>query len=62
MGGEDTMKNLIDFDPNIRAIVSSGYSTEKIMSNYEKLGFKGVLLKPYTISELKEVLMSVLKQ
>ncbi len=60
-GGEDVMKNLIDFDPNIRVIVSSGYSTEKIMSNYELLGFKGILLKPYTISELKEALMSVLK-
>ncbi len=52
MGGVETMKELIKIDPNVLAIVSSGYSTGEVMSNFEKFGFKGILMKPYTLSEL----------
>ncbi len=60
MGGADTIKELLSIDPDVRAIVSSGYSTDPVMSNYETYGFRGVMLKPYSISQLAYVLQEVI--
>ena len=60
MGGAETMKELLSIDPDVRAIVSSGYSTDPVMSDYEKYGFKGVMLKPYSISHIAYVLQEVI--
>jgi DNA-binding NtrC family response regulator len=54
------MALLLQLDPNIRAIVSSGYSDDPIMANYENFGFKSVIAKPYKISELSAVLHHIL--
>ncbi|MHA1672434.1 MAG: PAS domain-containing hybrid sensor histidine kinase/response regulator [Promethearchaeota archaeon] len=53
IGGKETFERLHAFDPNISAIVSSGYSENQIMSNYGEYGFKDVLVKPYNIEELR---------
>ncbi len=60
MGGADTMKELLSIDPDVRAIVSSGYSTDPVMSDYETHGFKGVMRKPYSISQVAYVLQEVI--
>lgn len=60
MGGKEAMKKLKEIDPDVKAIVSSGYSTDPIMSHYKKYGFKGVVAKPFIIEELQEVLRRVL--
>ncbi len=60
MGGKKVIKQLIKINPHVKAIVSSGYSTDPILSNPEEHGFQGVLKKPYTIEELKSILYSVL--
>ena len=56
MGGKETIKKLLAYDPAAIAIVSSGYSNDPIMSNCEAYGFKGVIRKPYRIEELSAVL------
>ncbi|ETR68763.1 MAG: multi-sensor hybrid histidine kinase [Candidatus Magnetoglobus multicellularis str. Araruama] len=56
MGGALTIPELLKIDPNIKAIVSSGYSNDPIMSHYEDYGFMGVIPKPYTKSQISEVL------
>jgi len=56
MGGMDAFKELRASYPGLRAIVCSGYSTDPVMSDWEKLGFAGVLPKPYNISELAKVI------
>jgi two-component system CheB/CheR fusion protein len=61
MGGVKTMEELLKLEPNIKAIVSSGYSEDIIITNYQEYGFKAVLPKPYTIEQVKEVIFSVLK-
>ena len=61
MGGIDTIKKLKEIDPNVRAIVSSGYSNDLVMSNLGKYGFKGVIAKPYRSQELREILQEVLE-
>lgn len=62
MGGKATIKKLIELDPEVKAIVSSGYSNDPIMSGFEKYGFKGVIAKPYMAKELNEVLHRVIEK
>ena len=59
-GGEESIRKLMRIDPEVRAIVSSGYSNDPIMSNFSEYGFKGVIAKPYKIMELSKVLHKVL--
>ena len=61
MGGKETIQQLIKIDPEIKGIVSSGYSDDPGMTDYKKYGFSGVVAKPYTLEELGEKLNQVLK-
>jgi two-component system cell cycle sensor histidine kinase/response regulator CckA len=61
MGGKETMENLLEIDPDVKGIVSSGYCDDPVMTEYKKHGFKGVVTKPYTIEELKETLYRVIR-
>ena len=60
MGGKEAVLRLRDLDPHVRAIVSSGYSNDPVMSDPEKFGFRGVIAKPYRMRELGEVIDQVL--
>lgn len=51
MGGADAVKKLVRIDPHVKAIVSSGYSRDPIMSDYGKHGFCAVMHKPYRLAE-----------
>lgn len=60
MGGQEAMEKLRHLDPRVRAIVSSGYSEDPVMSNYEEYGFRGITFKPYKAEELSRALEKVL--
>ncbi|MBW8003160.1 MAG: response regulator, partial [Planctomycetes bacterium] len=60
MGGKLAIEKLLKIDPGIKAVVSSGYSNDPIMTEYRKYGFCGVVAKPYKIKELSETLYSVI--
>ncbi|MEM9017489.1 MAG: PAS domain S-box protein, partial [Verrucomicrobiota bacterium] len=60
MGGVETMRRLTEMDPDVLAIVSSGYSDAPAMSNPSAFGFKGVLPKPYAPSELRAAVHRIL--
>jgi PAS domain S-box-containing protein len=61
MGGKEAIQELLKIDPEVKAVVSSGYSNDPVMANYRAYGFKGVVAKPYAIEELSETLHEVLK-
>ena len=60
MGGKQALAKLQEIDPDVKTIVSSGYSTDPIMANYRKYGFSGVLPKPYRLDDLRNVLQFVI--
>jgi len=60
MGGTECIKNLLEIDPEVKAIVSSGYSDDPVISNYREFGFKNIITKPYRIEELSEILYKVI--
>ena len=60
MGGEEACQILLDYDPDLIAVASSGYSTSNVMSDYESAGFKAVVPKPYRIKEMSAVLHRIL--
>ncbi|MCK5116185.1 MAG: PAS domain S-box protein [Candidatus Aegiribacteria sp.] len=59
MGGMETMKELQKLDPDVTAIVSSGYSNAPVMSDFSMYGFAGVMMKPYSISQLSDLLREI---
>jgi len=52
MGGKDALQELLKIDPDIRAIASSGYSSDPVMANPGSYGFCTSLPKPYDIPDL----------
>jgi CheY-like chemotaxis protein len=60
MGGKETMQKLLELDPGVRAIVSSGYSKDMILAEYKKFGFSGVIAKPYRVSEFSKAVKDAL--
>ncbi len=60
VGGVETMRQLVELDPEVLAIVSSGYSDAPAMSSPASFGFKGVLPKPYAPSELRAAVHRIL--
>ncbi len=60
MGGQETIKKLLEIDPEVKAIVSSGYYNDPIMSYYQAYGFSSVIAKPYRITELSKILRDVM--
>lgn len=47
MGGEETMKRLLEIDPAARGYVSSGRTDDPVMTDYHTFGFSGTIEKPY---------------
>jgi len=60
MGGEEASEILIQYDPNLVAIASSGYTTSNVMSDYKNSAFKAVVPKPYRIKEMSAALRRAL--
>ena len=59
MGGREALERIREIDPEVVAIVSSGYSKDPVMANYRDYGFLGVISKPYTADELRAELRRV---
>ena len=60
LGGQETISLLKEIDPNVTAIVSSGYSNDPVMANFKEYGFKGFLSKPYLMGALTDAVSKVM--
>ncbi len=46
MGGLQTLRRLREIDPEVCAVVSSGYSEDEVMATYRSHGFRAMVPKP----------------
>jgi len=56
MGGQETMQRLTEVDPNVVAVVSSGYVNDPVIADCERFGFKATIIKPYSMQDLVRLL------
>ncbi|MBE9528016.1 MAG: DUF3365 domain-containing protein [Proteobacteria bacterium] len=61
-GGIDAIKELLELDADAKVIVSSGYSNDPVMADFEKYGFCGVISKPYNANVLTQTVHEVLEE
>jgi len=62
MSGEETYARLREIDPQVRTLLSSGYSQEGRAENILKAGVRGFLQKPYTIEDVLHEVRAVLDE
>jgi CheY-like chemotaxis protein len=62
MGGKETIEQLRNVDPDIKAVVSSGYTNDPVVRDFSYYGFCERLTKPYNIKEMKNLLEKVIKK
>jgi len=62
VGGKEAIVKLREIDPQVRAIVSSGYANDPIMAQCRDYGFDGILSKPYNIEAIGTLLKSLLAE
>ncbi len=60
MGGKEAMKCMKDMNPDVVAIVASGYSNNPVLSNYHAYGFSGAVQKPYRIEDIVRELQRIM--
>ena len=61
MDGSQVLMEIKKIDPEIKAIVSTGYNTNDIMDDPRTFGFDAAIPKPYSLDKLKKVLDGLLK-
>ncbi|MFH1843965.1 MAG: PAS domain S-box protein [bacterium] len=62
MGGAQTLEKLREVAPEVKALVSSGYSNNPIMAHYADYGFCGVVAKPFSLKELSEQVQRAIQE
>lgn len=60
MGGKEAIAILRQINPQVKAIVSTGYSNDSVMANFREYGFDELITKPFKVAELTEKLRLVL--
>ncbi|MBI3948891.1 MAG: response regulator [Acidobacteria bacterium] len=60
LGGKETIKRLLEIDPDVKAIVASGYATDPIMADFRRHGFRGCVAKPYKIQDRGQTMQRVM--
>jgi PAS domain S-box-containing protein len=61
LGGRETLEKLREIDPDVRAVVSSGYSNDPVLASPAEYGFQSVLRKPYEVGELSRALADAVR-
>ena len=56
MGGRETIRQLLAIDPDVKAVVCSGYTEDPAMTHFAEYGFVGALAKPFLKNDLQKIL------
>jgi signal transduction histidine kinase len=60
-GGEDTYERLREIEPEVKVLLSSGYSLNGRASRIMDRGCSGFIQKPYTLNELSQKIKEILE-
>ena len=60
MGGKEAVGEIHKIDPEAKVVVSSGYSNDKVVANYEQFGFCASIIKPFNLQQLLEMVGRIL--
>ena len=55
-GGREAIRELLKLNPDVKAVVFSGYADDPVMSNCEEYGFRASLAKPFKRASLEDAL------
>ena len=61
MGGREAIERLLEIEPEVRIIVSSGFPHDPVVMDYRSFGARAAIIKPYNSSQLDEVIKRVLR-
>ena len=60
LGGKECIQKLREIDPEVKAIVASGYADDPVMANFGDYGFTLAVTKPFSVEKLGQALRNVL--
>jgi two-component system, cell cycle sensor histidine kinase and response regulator CckA len=60
LGAEYALQKLRHLDPDVKAVVMSGYNDDPVIKNYPAYGFKGAMPKPFALDKLKTLVADIL--
>lgn len=60
MGGIEAVRKLREIDPDVKAVVATGYSCHPVLTNYRQYGFCGAIAKPFSMDKLYKTVEEVL--
>lgn len=55
----EAARRILEFDPDAYLVVSSGFSNDPLVTEYNQWGFRGFIVKPYGMVELAQLLEHV---
>ena len=61
-GGKEVIQELLMLNPDVIAVVCSGYAEDPVMWNYQKYGFHAALPKPFMKKSLEDAMRKALGQ
>lgn len=59
MDGEQCFRELRQLDPNVKVIISSGYSEQEVTEKFVGKGLAGFIQKPFTLSSLQRIISNL---
>ncbi|MBJ6724453.1 response regulator [Geomonas sp. Red875] len=57
VGGIEAAREILEFDPKAKLVISSGYSNQSVLTDPQGYGFVSSMPKPYTIEQLEDTLV-----
>ncbi len=62
LGGRQTLKKLLQIEPELKAIITTSYADDPIVTGFRYFGFAAALVKPFTMQELQDSLDTLLAE
>ena len=56
IGGHEAMLQLLKIDPDVKAVLMTGYTTDPIFLEYKSEGYKATLAKPFDLAQVRKIL------